>query len=98
MSFGAKPSGTSIQRRLVTTIVISQLLLAAGLMSVVIPLTCQQLIKAFDADLNSRAMSIVPLLPEDESDNPFDSKLISSLNPKHADLYEVKEGRRSLAR
>jgi signal transduction histidine kinase len=98
MSFGANPSGTSIKRRLVTTIVISQLLLAAGLMSVVIPLIRQQLIKAFDAALNSRAMSIVPLLPEDESDNPFDSKLISPLNPKHADLYEVKEGRKTLAR
>ena len=91
-------SGTSIKRRLVTTIVISQLLLAAGLMSVVVPLTRQQLTKAFDAALNSRAMSIVPLLPEDESDNSFDPKLISPLNPKHADLYEVTEGGQTLVR
>jgi signal transduction histidine kinase len=91
----------SIAGRLITTVVVSQLLLAAGLMSVVVSYVRQRLITAFDAALYARAMSIVPLLPEpedDDSDAQFDPTLIPPVDPKHADLYEVQEEAHILVR
>jgi signal transduction histidine kinase len=94
-------SHNSIKGKLITTVVASQLLLAAGVMSVVVSYTRQQLIRAFDAALHARAMSIVSLLPEPEenhSDARFDPQLIPPVDPRHADLYEVQDDARILVR
>ena len=60
---------TSIQRRLIAAIVISQLVLAIGLIDVAVFVTRAQLRKAFDVALQGRAMSIAALVrySEDES-------------------------------
>ena len=60
---------TSIQRRLIAAIVISQLVLAVGLVDVAVFVTRAQLRRAFDVALQGRAMSIAALVrySEDES-------------------------------
>ena len=75
------------------TIVVSQLLLAVGLIDVAVFVTRAQLRKAFDVALHGRAMSIAALVryPEDESHKlVFESDLVPPpLEPGVPDLYEV---------
>jgi signal transduction histidine kinase len=84
---------TSIQRRLIATIVISQLLLAVGLIDVAVFVTRAQLRKAFDVALHGRAMSIAALVRYSEDDSHkllFESDLAPPpLQPGVPDLYEV---------
>ena len=84
---------TSIQRRLIATVVISQLLLAVGVVSVAVYFTRRQLRNAFDAQLNGRAMSIAALVRYSEEAHPqliFEDDLVPlPLEQGHADLYEV---------
>ena len=84
---------TSIQRRLIVAIVISQLVLAIGLIDVAVFVTRTQLRKAFDVALRGRAMSIAALVryTEDSSHRMvFESDLVPPpLESGVPDLYEV---------
>ncbi len=84
---------SSIQRRLIITIAISQLVLAIGLIDVAVFVTRAQLRKAFDVALRGRAMSIAALVRYSE-DEPhkllFESDLVPPpLQEGVPDLYEV---------
>ena len=83
----------SIQRRLIAAVVISQLLLAIGVVSVAVYFTRRQLRNAFDAQLNGRAMSIAALVRYSEEEHPrliFEDGLVPPpLEKGHSDLYEV---------
>ena len=84
---------TSIQRRLIATVLLSQLLLAAGLVSTGVLYTQRRLLATLDAGLQSRAMSVAALVryTEDASGNVyFDNSLMpASLDPGHPDLFAV---------
>ena len=91
---------TSIQRRLIVAIVISQLLLAIGLIDVAVFVTRAQLREAFDVALHGRAMSIAALVRYSE-DEPhklvFESDLVPPpLEQGVPDLYEVFANDRTL--
>jgi signal transduction histidine kinase len=84
---------TSIQSRLIAAIVISQLVLAIGLIEVAAYVTRVQLRRAFDVALQGRAMSVVALVRYSE-DEPhtltFENELIPRpIDPGVPDLYEV---------
>jgi signal transduction histidine kinase len=84
---------TSIQRRLIITIAISQLVLAVGLIDVAVFVTRAQLRRAFDVALQGRAMSIAALVRYSE-DEPhkliFERDLVPpSLQEGSPDVYEV---------
>jgi signal transduction histidine kinase len=83
----------SIQRRLIAAIVISQLVLAIGLIDVAVFVTRVQLRRAFDVALQGRAMSIAALVrySEDESHELiFERELAPPpLEPGEPDLYDV---------
>ncbi len=83
----------SIQRRLIVTVMASQLLLAAGLVFAGVYYTQRRLLAALDAGIQSRAMSVAALVryTEDASGNVyFDSTLMpQSLDPSHPDLFAV---------
>ena len=84
---------TSIQRRLIAAVVISQLLLAIGIVSVAVYFTRRQLRNAFDAGLHGRAMSIAALVRYSEDEHPkliFEGDLVPPpLEKQHPDLYQV---------
>src|SRR5215469_5058969 len=84
---------TSIQRRLITTVVISQLLLALGLVGGSVYLNRRLLRRAFDNALNERAMSVAALVRYSEEDPHqliFESDLVPPpLERNHQDLYQV---------
>jgi heavy metal sensor kinase len=84
---------TSIQDRLIATVVLSQLLLAAGLLSAGIFYTQKRLLGALDAAIQGRAMSVAALVryTEDSSGNVYfdDSLLPQSIDPAHPDLFAV---------
>src|SRR5271167_4531355 len=84
---------TSIQRRLIAVVVISQLLLAVGLVSVAVYFTRRQLRNAFDAQLQGRAMSIAALVRYSEDPHPsliFEDDLVPPpLERQPPDFYEV---------
>ncbi len=84
---------TSIQRRLIAVVVISQLVLAAGLVGVAVYFTRRQLRNAFDAQLRGRAMSIAALVRYSEDPHPkliFEDDLVPPpLEREHPDLYQV---------
>jgi signal transduction histidine kinase len=84
---------TSIQRRLIVAIVISQLVLAVGLIDVAVFVIRAQLRNAFDVALHGRAMSIAALVRYSEDSSHklvFESDLVPpSLEPGTPDLYEV---------
>lgn len=84
---------TSIQRRLIAAVVISQLLLALGVVWVAVYFTRRQLRNAFDEQLNGRAMSIAALVRYSEETHPrliFEDDLVPPpLEKGHADLYKV---------
>jgi signal transduction histidine kinase len=84
---------TSIQRRLLATIVFAQLLLAIGLVDVAVFLTRNRLREAFDVALHGRAMSIAALVRYGEGNQRtllFESGMVPPpINPEAPDLYEV---------
>lgn len=84
----------SIQRRVLLTIVISELLLAVVLASIAISYTRHRLLAAFDAALRARAMSLAALVhyaEENASGLEFEKTLVpQSLEPRTADLYLVE--------
>ncbi len=86
----------SIQRRLIAAVIISQLLLAVGLVGVAVYFTRRQLRNAFDAQLNGRAMSVAALVRYSEDPHPklvFEDDLVPPpLEKDHPDLFEVKSG------
>ena len=83
----------SIRRRLIATVVLSQLLLAAGLVFAGVFYTQRRLLAALDAGVQSRALSVAALVryTEDASGNVyFDETLMpQSLDPSHPDLFAV---------
>jgi signal transduction histidine kinase len=87
---------TSIQRRLIAVVVISQLLLAVGLAFVAVYFTRRQLREAFDSQLRGRAMTIAALVRYSEEEHPkliFEDDLVPPpLEKEHTDLYEVTGG------
>ena len=91
---------TSIQRRLIAAVVISQLLLAIGIVSVAVFFTRRQLRNAFDAGLHGRAMSIAALVRYSEDEHPtliFENDLVPPpLEKQHPDLYQVTTDRKSV--
>ena len=84
---------SSIQRRLVAAVVLTQLLLAIGLVLIGVYFTRRQLRMAFDAGLNGRAMSVAALVRYSEEPHPvliFDSELVPPpLDRQHPDLYQI---------
>lgn len=84
---------TSIQRRLLLTIVFAQLLLAIGLVDVAVFVTRNRLRDAFDVALHGRAMSIAALVRYGETAPNtllFESSLVPPpIDPEAPDLYEV---------
>ncbi len=87
---------TSIQRRLIAAVVISQLLLAIGIVSVAVYFTRRQLRNAFDAGLHGRAMSVAALVRYSEDEHPkliFEGDLVPPpLQKQRPDLYQVAAG------
>ncbi len=86
----------SIQRRLIAAVIISQLLLAIGIVSVAVYFTRRQLRNAFDAGLRGRAMSVAALVRYSEDEHPtliFEGDLVPPpLEKQHPDLYQVTAG------
>ena len=84
---------TSIQRRLIAAIVISQLVLAIGVIDVAVFVTRGQLRRGFDVALQGRAMSIAALVRYSEDDPHklyFEGELAPPpLEAGVPDLYEV---------
>src|SRR6476660_6510456 len=83
----------SIKGRLIATVVISQALLAAGLLFAGVFYTHRRLVATLDASLQARAMSVAALVryTEDATGNVyFDNSLMPRpLDPAHPDLFEV---------
>jgi signal transduction histidine kinase len=83
----------SIKSRLITIVILSQTLLAAGLLLTGVFYTRQRLLSTLDAGMQARAMSVAALVryKEDASGNVyFDASLIpASLDPGHPDLFAV---------
>lgn len=83
----------SIKARLIAMVVLSQTLLAAGLLFTGVFYTRQRLISTLDASMQGRAMSVAALVryTEDASGNVyFDNSLMpASLDPKHPDIFAV---------
>jgi heavy metal sensor kinase len=83
----------SIQRRLIVSVILAQLLLAAGLVFAGVFYTQRRLLTALDSGIQSRAMSVAALVryTEDASGNVyFDGSLMPQpLDPAHPDLFAV---------
>jgi signal transduction histidine kinase len=83
----------SIQRRLIATVIVSQTLLAAGLLFTGVFYTHRRLLSTLDAGMQARAMSVAALVryTEDASGNVyFDNTLMpESLDRSHPDLFAV---------
>ncbi|GAC1435060.1 MAG: hypothetical protein NVS1B11_03240 [Terriglobales bacterium] len=83
----------SIQRRLVTSVVLSQTLLAAGLLLAGVFYTHRRLLSTLDAGVQGRAMSVAALVryKEDKSGNVyFDNTLMPpSIDPNHPDVFAI---------
>src|SRR5690242_9115319 len=83
----------SIRGRLIATVVLSQALLAAGLLFAGVYYTHRRLLATLDAGMQARAMSVAALVryTEDASGNVyFDNSLMpESLDPSHPDLFAV---------
>ena len=91
--FSASMLRGSIRARLIMIVVLSQTLLAAGLLFTGIFYTHQRLLSTLDAGMQARAMSVAALVryAEDASGNVyFDETLMpASLDPAHPDLFAV---------
>ncbi|HZP24025.1 MAG TPA: HAMP domain-containing sensor histidine kinase [Terriglobales bacterium] len=83
----------SIQRRLIATVVISQLLLAIGLVGGSVYLNHRLLRRAFDNGLRERAMSVAALVRYSEETPPrliFEADMVPPpLERDHPDMYQV---------
>jgi signal transduction histidine kinase len=83
----------SIKARLITIVVLSQTLLAAGLLFTGVFYTRRQLLSTLDAGMQARAMSVAALVryEEDASGKVYfdDTLMPSSLDPAHPDLFAV---------
>src|SRR5713101_9203507 len=83
----------SIKGRLIATVILSQSLLAAGLLFAGVFYTHRRLLSTLDAEMQARAMSVAALVryAEDASGNVYfdDSLMPSSLDPAHPDLFAV---------
>lgn len=82
----------SLTRRLIAVVVLSQLLLAAGLLSLGVWYTRRQLLAAFDTALRGRAISVAALVRYRERGQglTFDPALLPpAANPRHPDLYQI---------
>jgi len=83
----------SIKGRLIAIVVLSQALLAAGLLFTGVYYTRASLLSTLDASMQARAMSVAALVryTEDASGNVyFDESLIPpSIDPGHPDLFAV---------
>ena len=92
----------SIKGRLILAVVLSQLVLAAGLVFTGVFYMERRLQAALDADLRARAMSIAALVryAEDGSHNlVFEKSLVPpSLDPSHPDFYEIRKDATVLTR
>jgi signal transduction histidine kinase len=90
----------SIQRRLLGTIVVAQLLLAVGLVDVAVFVTRNHLRDAFEVALHGRAMSILALVRYGEVDPHqlvFENSLVPPpIDPAAPDIYEVYANDRTL--
>jgi heavy metal sensor kinase len=84
---------TSIRKRLIAIVVLSQALLAAGLLLTGIYYTQWRLLSTLDAGMQARAMSVAALVryTEDDTGNVYfdDSLLPASIDPGHPDLFIV---------
>jgi signal transduction histidine kinase len=84
---------SSIQRRLIATVILSQALLAAGLLLAGVYYTNRRLLSTLDTGIQSRATSIAALVRYAEDDSGkvyFDERLVpDSLDPGHPDLFAV---------
>jgi heavy metal sensor kinase len=83
----------SIKARLITIVLLSQTVLAAGLLLTGVFYTRQRLLSTLDASMQGRAMSVAALVryAEDASGNVyFDNSLMPvSLDPQHPDIFAV---------
>lgn len=84
---------TSIRRRLIAIVVLSQALLAAGLLLTGIYYTEWRLLSSLDAAMQARATSVAVLVryTEDGTGNVYfdDSLIPPSIDPTHPDLFAV---------
>jgi len=85
----------SIARRLIVAVIVSQLLLAAGVFVVAVYFTHRQLVAAFNSALQGRAMSIAALVHYSEDEKPtleFQQDLVPPpLEAAHQDLYKATD-------
>jgi signal transduction histidine kinase len=92
----------SIKRHLILTVVLSQLLLAAGLVFTGVFYTQRRLEAALDTDLEARAMSVAALVryAEDGSHSlVFEKSLVPPpLDTVHPDFYQIQKGSLELTR
>ena len=90
----------SIQRRLITTVVISQAILTAGLVITGVLVTYWRLLSSLDTGMQAHAMSVAALVryTEDASGNVyFDNSLLpESIDPNHPDQFMVWADRTGL--
>ncbi|HZP64279.1 MAG TPA: ATP-binding protein [Terriglobales bacterium] len=84
---------TSIRKRLIAIVVLSQALLATGLLLTGVYYTRWRLLSTLDTTMEARAMSLAALVryTEDASGNVYfdDSLLPSSIDPAHPDLFAI---------
>jgi len=84
---------SSIQGRLIAIVVLSQALLAAGLLFTGIYYTRQSLLSTLDTSMQARAISLAALVryTEDASGNVYfdNSMLPPAIDPKHPDVFAV---------
>jgi len=83
----------SITRRLIVSVILTQLVLTGAVILLTTYLTRWQLRNAFDSALHGRAMSIAALVRFSEDEHPtliFDSALVPPpLYREHRDMYEI---------
>src|SRR5690349_20021463 len=83
----------SIRGRLIATVVLSQALLAAGMVFAGVYYTNRRLLTMLEAGMQARAVSLAALVrySEDDSGNVYFDKTLTpqSLDPSHPDLFEV---------
>ena len=83
----------SIARRLIVTVVLTQLVLAGAVVALATYLTKWQLRNAFDSALHGRAMSVAALVRFSEDAHPHlvfeSSQAPPPLDPKQEDMYEI---------
>ena len=90
----------SIKRRLMLTVIVSQSLLAAGLLLAGLFYTHRRLVGSLDEAIQARAMSVAALVryTEDASGNVyFDNTLMpASIDPDRPDMFAVWASRSGL--